>query len=79
MPIILLMDNVFEGERIMCNTINKAVLFATGKALPAAAVFVWQTAFVVRANDVEGVLIFREEALNDAAYRAGIDSYGVEV
>lgn len=63
----------------MRNTVNKAVLSATGKSLPAVAVFVWQTAFVVWANDAEGVCIFRQEASNDAAYRAGVNSHGVEV
>ena len=63
----------------MRNAVNKAVLSATGKTLPAAAVFVWQIAFVVWANDAEGVCIFCQEAVNDAAYRAGVNSHGVEV
>ena len=63
----------------MRNTINEAVMKATGKTLPAAAVFVWQVAFVVLAIDAEGVAIFRGEALNDAAYRAGISAHGVGV
>jgi hypothetical protein len=63
----------------MRNTINEAVMKATGKSLPAAAVFVWQLAFVVWANDEEGVCIFRQDASNDAAYRAGISAHGVGV